>query len=162
MTSSLFLQRCLSYLVCLTWIVCKTEGRWPYSYCFAKCCFQSLFNTVRRILVYLPSSFFTMHFLSAHVLHPYSNMGTAWAWKNSRFILLDKVDFDVNDNLLIVFHGFVRCMLTSHSVDKMLLTRYVILMVFHAFVRCMLTSHSVDKMLLTRYVTRFNGIPRLW
>ena len=54
--------------------------------------------------------------------------------------------------ILMVFHGFVRCMLTSHSVDKMLLTRYVTLMLFHAFVRCMLTSHSVDKMLLTRYV----------
>ena len=33
MSSSLLLQQCPAYLVCLTWMNCETGGMWPYSYC---------------------------------------------------------------------------------------------------------------------------------
>ena len=50
------------------------DGMWPYSYYFVECCFQDLFNMARSILVQLPSSFFSMHLVSVHVVHPYSNI----------------------------------------------------------------------------------------
>ena len=38
MSSSLLLQQCPACLVCLTWIVFVMGGRWPYSWCFVRCC----------------------------------------------------------------------------------------------------------------------------
>ena len=35
-------------------------------------------------------TFFFMCFVCVHVVHPYSSMDTATAWKNSRFILSDR------------------------------------------------------------------------
>ena len=40
MSSSLLLQQCPAYLVCLTRIVFVMGGRWPYSWCFVGCCRQ--------------------------------------------------------------------------------------------------------------------------
>ena len=51
MSSSLLLQQCRACLVRLTWIVFVMGGRWPYSWCFAGCCLQDLFNISRSILV---------------------------------------------------------------------------------------------------------------
>ena len=51
MSSSLLLQQCPACLVRLAWIVFVMEGRWPYSWCFARCCLQDLFNSARSILV---------------------------------------------------------------------------------------------------------------
>ena len=51
MSSSLLLQQCAASLVHLIWIVCDMRGKWPYSCCFVKCCFQDLFKTARSILV---------------------------------------------------------------------------------------------------------------
>ena len=44
MNLSLLLQQCPAGFVCLTWIVCEREGKWPYSHCFVGCCFQDLFK----------------------------------------------------------------------------------------------------------------------
>ena len=48
---SLLLQHCPACLVCLTWIVFVIGGRWPYSWCFAGCCRQDLYNISCNILV---------------------------------------------------------------------------------------------------------------
>ena len=53
----------------LTWIVFMMGGRWLYSCCFVGCCLQNLFNIVHRFLVQLPSSFFSIRFVSVHVVH---------------------------------------------------------------------------------------------
>ena len=44
MSSSLLLQQCPACLVRLIWIVFLMGGRWPYRWCFARCCRQVLFN----------------------------------------------------------------------------------------------------------------------
>ena len=79
MSSSLLLQQCPACLVHLTWIVFVMGGRWPYSWCLVACCLQDLFNIARSILVWLPSSFFSSHFVSVQVVHPYSSINTTAA-----------------------------------------------------------------------------------
>ena len=71
-------------LVRLTLIVFVMGGRWPYSCCFVGCCLQDLFNTARSILVYLPSSFFSIVFVSVHEVHPFDSIDTIAAWKKLR------------------------------------------------------------------------------
>ena len=97
-------------------------GKWPYNSCFVGCCFQDLFKTTRSILIYFPSSFFSIRSVNVQVLHPYSSTDTATVWKKSSFILLERSYFD---NLSIAVHTFTRYMLTPLSVDKILLLRYV-------------------------------------
>ena len=48
MSSSLLLQQCPAYLVCLTWIVFVMGGRWLYSCCLVGCCHQDLFNIANK------------------------------------------------------------------------------------------------------------------
>ena len=43
MSSSLLLQQCPACLVCLTWIVFVTGGRWRYIWSFVGCCCQDLY-----------------------------------------------------------------------------------------------------------------------
>ena len=81
-------------------------GRWPYSCCFGGGCLQDLFNIARNILVYLPSSFFSIRLVSVHVVHPYSSIDTTAAWKKLRFILSVRSDFRMTDSLSIAFHAF--------------------------------------------------------
>ena len=50
-SSSLLLQQCPAYLVCLAWIVFVIGGKWPYNCCFVGGCLQDLFNTARSIFV---------------------------------------------------------------------------------------------------------------
>ena len=52
-------------------------------------------------------------------------LGVIDTWKNSHFILLEWLDFHVVIILLIVVHDFSMRMLTSLSVDEILLPRYV-------------------------------------
>ena len=47
MSSSLLFQQCPTCLVRLTWIDFMMGGRWPYSWCFVRCCHQNLFNIAR-------------------------------------------------------------------------------------------------------------------
>ena len=51
-------------------------------------------------------------------------MDTGTAWKKSHFILSNWSNFHITDNLSIVFHAFTSHMLTSLSVDEILLPRY--------------------------------------
>ena len=66
-----------------------------------------------------------MHFVGIHVVNPYSSIDTATAWKKFRFILSDRSDLYMTDNLLIAFYAFTRHILKSLSVDEILLMRYV-------------------------------------
>ena len=121
MSSSLLLQKCPACLVRLTLIVFAMRGRWPYSWCFVRCCLQDLFNIARSILVQLPSSFFSSRFVSVQVVHPYISMDTTAAWKKLRFILSVMSDFHMIDSLSIAVHAFVSRVLMSFSVDETLL-----------------------------------------
>ena len=80
MSLSLLLQQCPACLVCLTWIVFVIGGRWPYSWCLVGCCRQDLFKIARSILVSLPSSFFSSHFVRVHVVHPYSSIDVMYSY----------------------------------------------------------------------------------
>ena len=64
-------------------------------------------------------------FVCIHVVHPYNSTDTATAWKKSHFILLDQSDLHMIANMSIAFHAFVRLILTSLSVDEILLPRYM-------------------------------------
>ena len=50
---------------------------------------------------------------------------TATAWKNSHFILSERSDFLMVDNLSIALHALPKYMLTSLSVDEILLPKYI-------------------------------------
>ena len=122
-SSSLLLQQCHACLGRLTWIVFVSGGRWPYSWYFAGCCLQDLFNIARSILVLLPSSFFSSRFVSVQELHPDSSLDTTAAWKKLRFILSVRSDFHMIDSLSIAFHVFVSRVSMFFSVDETLLPR---------------------------------------
>ena len=123
MSSSLLLQQCPACLFRLTWIVFVMGGRWLHSWCLVGCCRQDLFNIARNILVSLPSSFFSSHYVSVQVVHPFSRIDTAAAWKKLRFILSIRSDFHMIDSLSIAVHAFVSRESMSFSVDETLLPR---------------------------------------
>ena len=85
----------------------------------------SRFKIACRILVKFPFSFFSMHFVSIHVVHPYSSIDTATACKKFCFILSDRSDFYMINNLSIAIHVFARQIFTLFSVDGTLLPRYM-------------------------------------
>ena len=75
-SSSLLLQQFPLCLVRLILIGFVMGGRWPYSCCFVGCCLQDLISIAYSILVYLPSSFSSIRFVSVHVAHPCSSIDT--------------------------------------------------------------------------------------
>ena len=76
-----------------------------------------------NILVKLPSSFFVSRFVSVQVVHPYSSIDTAAAWKKQRFISSVRYDFLMIKSLSIAVHAFVSRVSMSFSVDETLLPR---------------------------------------
>ena len=123
MSSSLHLQPCPACLVRLTWIVFVIGGRWPYSCCFVGCCLQDLSNIARSILVYLPSSFFSICLVSVHVMHPYSIINMTASWKKLLFIISVRSDFHMTDRVSIAVHAIACRVFMSVSVDETLLSR---------------------------------------
>ena len=115
----------VSCLVRLIWMVLEIGGKWPYNCCFVGCFFQDLFNIGRSIFVQFRQVFFSffIRFVSVYVVHPYSRIDTTAAWKKLHFILLDRSDFHMIDNLSIAAHTFARRILMSLSVDEMILPR---------------------------------------
>ena len=120
MGSSLLLQECPSCLAYLPLTVSEMGGKKPYNCCLVGCCFY----TARSILLQFPHSFFSRCFDCTHEVHSFCIIDTGIAWKESRFILSDRLDFQMVNNLSVTFHAFARCMLTSLSVDKILLPKY--------------------------------------
>ena len=121
MSSSLLLQQCPACLVHLIWMVFKMGGRLLYSCCFVGCCLQDSFNIANSILVQLPSSFFSMHLVSIHVVHQYSSTDMTTAWGKLGFILSDRFDSHMTDNLSIALCAFASRILMSFSIDETLL-----------------------------------------
>ena len=115
------------YMPCFTWMVLEVRGQCPFSCCFVGCCFQDLSDLARSILVHFPSSFFSVRFFSVHVVHPYSRIGTTVTWKKLCFILSDRCDFHMIDNLSKAVPVFTRRILIPFSVDETLLPMYVYL-----------------------------------
>ena len=74
MCSSLLLQQCPTCFVHPILIVLGIGGRWSYSCCFVGYCFQKMFNTACNFLVQFLASFFLIHLVSIHVVHPYSRI----------------------------------------------------------------------------------------
>ena len=72
-------------------------GRCPYSCCFVECCLQDLFNIVCSILVWLQSSFFSIHLYSIHAVYLYSSTDMTATWKKLRFILSVRSDFHMTN-----------------------------------------------------------------
>ena len=58
-------------------MVCKMGGKWLYSCCFERCCFQDLLNIARNILDKFSSHFFSNRFVRALEVRPYSSINTA-------------------------------------------------------------------------------------
>ena len=93
--------------------------------CFVGCCFQDLLKIVHSNPVSFLSDFFSMYFVCIHVVHPYSNIDTATTWKKHIFFSSSWSDLHIVYNLSIAFHSSAKRILTSLSVDEMLLLRYV-------------------------------------
>ena len=111
LSSSLLLHQCPTCLVRLILIFFVMVGRWPYSCCFVGYCLQDLFKIARSILVLLPSTFFSIRLVSAHVVNPYSSIDTAAAWKKLRIILSVRSNFHMTDSLWIAVYAFAsRCL----------------------------------------------------
>ena len=55
----------------------------------------------------MPSSFFSSPLVSVQVVHSYSSIDTAAAWKKLRFILSVRSDFHMIESLSIAVHAFV-------------------------------------------------------
>ena len=71
-------------------------------------------------------AFFSERLLRVYTLPPYSDADRDTAGKKSYFILTERPGFQMIDNLLIGVHALALPMLTSLSVDMMLLPRYVV------------------------------------
>ena len=81
----LWVRLYFSCCVSLVWFVLlgfEMAYKWPYSYYFVRCRFQDLFKTARCILVQFSSSFFSIRYVSIHVVHPYSIFDAATPSKN--------------------------------------------------------------------------------
>ena len=107
-------------LVHLTSHLKNHQSKWLYSCYFVGCCFKDLFKIACSILVLYQYTFFFMHFVTDHLLHPYSCIHTATAWKKSRLILSSKLSFHIIVNQSREVHAFTRPELTSLSVDETL------------------------------------------
>ena len=67
---------------------------------------------------------FSLYFVRVQMVRSYSSTDTAITWEKSVFILSERSDFYMIDNLSIAVHAFARCMVTSLLVDEMLPAMY--------------------------------------
>ena len=104
-------------------MVLEMKGRWPFSCYFGGFRFQDLFSIARSILVQLLLSFFSVRCVSVHVLHLYSIIDTTAAGKRIRFILSDRPESHMYDNLCITDIAFAGRVLMPFSVDETVLPR---------------------------------------
>ena len=128
-------------------------GEWPYNYYFMRCYFLILFKTAGCSCVEFPSNLFHIRFVSVRVVQLNSRTDTATARKNSRFISSERSFSVLVVNLSIVVHALPMHILTSLSVDEILLPRYMNRSTSNpALPMRMLISLSVDEILLPMYM----------
>ena len=118
----------------MTWnnfTVCKKRAQARLRMLFTKCVYKSYVYLIYMYKPYLalnnlqwlichkiklkqiifaqfPSSFSSMRLLYVHVVHPYCSIDTPATWKKSRYILSDRSNFYMIDNLSIAIHAFAR------------------------------------------------------
>ena len=63
---------------------------------------------------------------------PYNSTDLATGWKISCFILSERLDFLMIDNLSVAVNSFLRRILTSLSVDEILLPGYELVNQFYS------------------------------
>ena len=110
-------------LVRLSWMTHAMGSKWPYSCCFVGCCFLDFFKTARRILVSSTSIFFPSVSLTSKwciytVVPTRSQLGR-------NHILTERHNFRMINSLSIAHITFLMLIITSISVDEILLPRYV-------------------------------------
>ena len=86
---------------------------------------EGLFKTASCILVKFPSSFFTICFVTVHIVHLYFSLEAYPARKVPHFILLERLDLQTIDMLPVAFHTFDWYLLKSFSIDVMLVPMYL-------------------------------------
>ena len=74
MCSPLLQQHCSVCLFRRVWMVLEMKGRWLYCCSFVGCSFQDFFITTFSILLQLPSSFYSIRFVSVYLVHQYSSI----------------------------------------------------------------------------------------
>ena len=111
-----FLSPAVSRMPCSSWMVFEMGTKWPHSCCFVGCCFPDLFKTARSIIY---CSFLAFMWCIHTIVLTQSQL------EKIRFILLYRSDFYIIVNQLKAFYTFARGMLTSLSVDEILLPSYV-------------------------------------
>ena len=104
----------------------KLDGLWPYS-CSLWVVDSRICKDQRITSSCIPNKLFSMPFVSVQVVQLYSSTDIATALKKTCFILSERSDFPIINNLSSAFH--VR-MLTSLSEDEILLPRYTRLSFF--------------------------------
>ena len=87
-------------------MVLEIGGRWCttvvlWDVAFSICSIQLVTFVCSAHLV-----FFSIYFISVHMVHLYSRIDTTAARKKSHFILSDRLDFHMIDNLSITVHAF--------------------------------------------------------
>ena len=116
----------MSHIPCSSYLDGFRDGRLvAVLLLFRGCYFQGLFSIACINLVQFPSSFFSMRFVSVHVVHLCSSTDTTAAWKNSHLILSYSSDFHMINSISIAVHAFAWRILTSLSIGETLLPRYV-------------------------------------
>ena len=101
-------------------MVFEKGDKWLCSYFFFGCLIQDFFNIARSIFVHFPSSFFSIRFVCVREVLSYSSIHETTAWKKSCIILSSR-----SDTLSTAIHAFSWRIMTSLSVDEILLLRYV-------------------------------------
>ena len=93
-------------------MVFEMYDRCPYSYCFEGFCFQDLLKIACSIILQLLSS--------VHLVYSYSCINMTAAKKKLLFILLERCDSHMTNNLSLAVHAFTSHILMSFSIDYML------------------------------------------
>ena len=93
------------------------------------CCFMdvALRSCSRQHIAFLNSSYlaFSLRFFDVPGVNQYSSTDSHSLEKILSFILTERSNFHMIDNLLIAVYDFATCMSTPISVDEILLSRYV-------------------------------------
>ena len=124
MCSSLLLQQ---YPACLTWMVCEMGCKWPYS-CYVASRICSKQRVVFLFIFHLVFSLFVSiaYWGCIHIVALTQSMLLYICTPNMLcFILSERSDLHIIDNLSIVVHAVAIRKLTLLSVDEIWLLRYV-------------------------------------
>ena len=96
----------MSYNFCSSYLGDFRDGKWVVA--------QLLLFGILQIC----KAFFSIRLVSVYIVHPYSRIDTTTAWKKMGFILSERFDFHIINNLSIAVLIFASCSLLSFSVDE--------------------------------------------